>query len=127
MNILKALKALLGGIFSIFGILFGGLWDTVVGAFVSSEETQESTPAIASEPLAQSQPMAAPPVAPPPTPAPAPTPITSAPASTKGAAQASESYTPTSPDQMAAPRPRRRPGKTMTMFKEMARDLPMMR
>ncbi len=113
-----------GLIFGIFGVLFGGLWDTVVGAFQGSETTEEPAAEVTS--VSASNTNAAMAAAAPPTPAPTPTPAP-APAPAMSAPQGSSTQSappPFDPDQMMIPQPRRRPGKSLEMFKEMARDLP---
>lgn len=118
------LKRVFGLIFGIFGILFGGLWDNIVGAFKAPEDPQESTAVMASAPPPES-----PPTVPAPVPAPVPDPIpvlVPPPAPQAVAPEEPKDKAPVpvyDPDQMAAPMARRRPGKTMTMFKDMARDL----
>ncbi len=83
------LKKLFGGLFSFFGILFGGLVDFVTGPF-------RSAPAQSASPAA-----------------------TAAPAKPKVVVEK-----PFVPNEIPAPRPNRRPGPALELFRAMAQEIP---
>ncbi|MDX2271940.1 MAG: hypothetical protein NW237_08305 [Cyanobacteriota bacterium] len=104
---MRLIKALLGGILSFFGILLGGLLENITGAFRSEDSQPIPAPldvaastAASSFSLPVSQPVAS-----------------------SSVAQPSQPISPFIPNSITAPPPNRRPGKTMTAFKLMARDL----
>jgi|GEM_PF-1171837 hypothetical protein len=88
------LKKLFGGLFSFFGILFGGLVDFVTGPFrpapAQSAPTQSSSPA-----------------------------ATATPAKPKVVVEK-----PFVPNEIPAPRPNRRPGPALDVFRAMVQEIP---
>jgi hypothetical protein len=104
--------------FKFVGILLGGLWDYVTGVFKSSDPT-EPVPVKVPSPPASVQ-SSAPAPAPPPTAAPVS--VSQQPLRSQPSASV-QVETPFEVNAVPRPRPTRRPGKTMSMFKVMARDL----
>ncbi len=87
------LKKLFGGLFSFFGILFGGLVDFVTGPFrPASAQSAPTQPATSSKP---------------------------APAKPKLVVEK-----PFVPNEIPAPRPNRRPGPALDLFRAMAQEIP---
>ncbi|MEN9203458.1 MAG: hypothetical protein Q6K80_07255 [Thermostichus sp. DG_1_6_bins_120] len=109
---MSILKKLFGGFFSFFGILFGGLWDFVTGPFrpapdpaqVASTPIQSATPevvkAAGASPVANPAPVRKPKVV---------------------------IEKPFVPNEIPAPRPNRRPGPALEMFRAMVQELPSVR
>ncbi|NJK63705.1 MAG: hypothetical protein HC921_14375 [Synechococcaceae cyanobacterium SM2_3_1] len=102
--------------FNFIGILLGGLWDFVAGAFRSSDPAEPAPVKVPSPPASVES---------------SPPSSASAPASRAMSQQPLRSQstasvqveTPFEVNAVPRPRPTRRPGKTMSMFKAMARDL----
>ncbi len=138
---LRLFKALFGGLFNFFGILFGGIWDTVFG---SKSEKQDPAPIptpapviVQSPPAPQSTPQPAPTPVPQPTPAPTssagnqPEPVQ--PAMASAMSNMPLRSTPSVPVEFSKPfdstdiplpRPKRPLSKSIDMFKDMAREIP---
>ncbi|MEN9225364.1 MAG: hypothetical protein Q6L60_11900 [Thermostichus sp. HHBFW_bins_43] len=108
---MSILKKLFGGLFSFFGILFGGLWDFVSGPFrsapdpaqVASTPIQSATPEVVAAAASSPVTMA--------TPAPASKPKVVV-------------EKPFVPNEVPAPRPNRRPGPALDVFRGMVQEIP---
>ncbi len=103
------LKKLFGGLFSFFGILFGGLVDFVTGPFRSEPDPTPSTPIQSATPevveAASASPVAM---------------TVSAPAR-KPKVVIEKPFV---PNEISAPRPNRRPGPALDLFRSMAQEIP---
>lgn len=106
--------------FNFIGILLGGLWDFVAGAFKSSDPTEPAPVKVPSPPASVQS--SAPAPAPAPQPASAPVSLSQQPLRSQPSASV-QVETPFEVNAVPRPRPTRRPGKAMGMFKAMARDL----
>ncbi|MGF1577428.1 MAG: hypothetical protein ACFCU9_16080 [Cyanophyceae cyanobacterium] len=128
---MRLFKALFGGIAAFLGILFGGLVDNLTGAF---KEDAEPAPMMATAQAAptSTQSMGSPekPVSASTVPEVGPVVVATSAAPSNSSQLRSQPTvafvvtTPFVPNEVASPRPRRRPGKTMGSFMEMAREIP---
>ncbi|MEN9221211.1 MAG: hypothetical protein Q6M04_02115 [Thermostichus sp. BF3_bins_97] len=108
---MSILKKLFGGLFSFFGILFGGLLDFVTGPFRSEPDPVQ----VASTPIQSATPEVVE--------AASPSPVmvaTAAPAS-KPKVVVEKPFV---PNEVSAPRPNRRPGPALDLFRGMAQEIP---
>ncbi|MFQ3614268.1 MAG: hypothetical protein SNJ68_11215 [Cyanobacteriota bacterium] len=111
---MSILKKLFGGLFSFFGILFGGLLDFVTGPFRSAPDPAQvvSTPIQSATPevveAASASPVAV---------------TVSAPVS-KPKVVVEKPFV---PNEVGAPRPNRRPGPALDIFRSMAQEIPSIR
>ncbi len=123
---MRLFKSLFGGLFSFFGILFGGLIDLVTGGNSKSDQSRATSTQEASEVTSAASVEPAPPTAAPETQVTTSAPESKVPISTMPlrSKPAVAVTTPFDVQAIDPPRPTRRPGKAMTMFKAMARDLP---
>ncbi|MCF2969983.1 hypothetical protein L1047_02080 [Synechococcus sp. Nb3U1] len=111
---MSILKKLFGGLFSFFGILFGGLWDFVTGPFRSAPDPAQVSSTPIQSATAEVMDAAAPsPV----------TVATTAPVS-KPKVVVEKPFV---PNEISAPRPNRRPGPALDIFRSMAQEIPSVR